>query len=200
MSTTSRLLLLLLLLAGACDRSSSPGAAAKHGDPANPVPDPWTAKPAAEATPDPWTAKPAIEAKPDPWSQPSPPAVESRDEPVPVAPAVPRDPPAREGPPAGTYACQQLNFHANTPATYSATGISFVLDGNGGYDAPSFKGGPGTVTVAGNVMSFHGGAMDGWRGYTGAVASGPFVRIRLKDPTAIATTLSRGDGMCYRKR
>ena len=176
--------LLVLLVAGACDRSTSPSAAPRQGDTANQVHDPWS-------------ASPTVEAKPDPWSQPSPPAVEIRDEPVPVAPDAP---PASEGPPAGTYACQQINVHYGTTPSYSATGISFVLDGNGGYDAPNFKGGPGTVTVEGNVMSFHGGAMDGWRGYTGAVASGPFVRIRLKDPTAIATTLSRGDGMCYRQR
>jgi hypothetical protein len=34
------------------------------------------------------------------------------------------------------------------------TGISFELDGSGGYSAPSFKGGPGTVTLDGNVMTF----------------------------------------------
>lgn len=93
-----------------------------------------------------------------------------------------------------------MNYTANAPPTYSVTGISFVLDGNGGYSAPRFEGGPGTVSFQGNVMSFNGGAMNGWRGGLGSTASGPFVRIRLKDPTVVATSLTRGDGMCYRQR
>jgi hypothetical protein len=37
-----------------------------------------------------------------------------------------------------------------------------------------------------------------WRhGYTGSISSGPFVRIRMKDPVAIASSLMLGDGMCY---
>jgi hypothetical protein len=104
------------------------------------------------------------------------------------------------GLPGGRYACQRMQFTVNSPPTYVPTGISFDLDGNGGYNAPSFTGGPGTVTLDGNVMTFHGGSMNGWHGFTGSISSGPFVRIRLKDPTAIATTLLLGDGMCYLQR
>lgn len=118
------------------------------------------------------------------------------------APAAARTTPAptkgaATGMPAGRYACQQMRYTVNSPPTYVPTGISFDLDGNGGYSAPSFTGGPGTVTFDGNVMTFHAGAMNGWHGYTGSISSGPFVRIRLKDPTAIASSLLLGDGMCY---
>jgi hypothetical protein len=173
---------LLLLLIGACDKSTSPNVAAKDDDVAQREGDPWAATPTA----DPWAAKQAVDTKPDPEAE--------------VAPEAPSKTPASGGLPAGTYACQQMNFTPHSPPTYTSTGISFVLDGNGGYSAPHFKGGKGTVSLEGNVMSFNGGAMNGWRGYTGTVASGPFVRIRLKDPTAIATSLTRGDGMCYRQR
>lgn len=172
--------------------------AAKHDDVAQRVADPWAAKKAA----DPWAENPAVDTKPDPAAEESSPAMQPQQvrEPGPVAPEAPSNAPASGGLPAGTYACQQMNYTAHSPPTYTTTGISFVLDGNGGYSAPKFDGGPGTVSFEGNVMSFNGGAMDGWRGYTGAVASGPFVRIRLKEPTAIATSLTRGDGMCYHQR
>ncbi len=104
---------------------------------------------------------------------------------------------ASTGLPAGRYACQRMQYTINSPPTYVPTGISFDLDGNGGYNAPSFTGGPGTVTFDGNVMTFQGGSLNGWHGYTGSISSGPFVRIRFKDPTAIASTLLLGDGMCY---
>lgn len=175
----------MLLLAGACDNSTSAGVAAKQDE-------------AAQRVADPWATKPTVDTQLDPWAKEPP--QQQVHEPVPVAPETPSKPPASGGLPAGTYACQQMNFTAHSPPTYTLTGISFVLDGKGGYSAPHFEGGPGTVSFEGNVMSFNGGAMNGWRGYTGAIASGPFVRIRLNDPTAIATSLTRGDGMCYRQR
>ena len=102
--------------------------------------------------------------------------------------------------PAGVYACQQMRYTGTTIPTYAPTGISFALDGMGGYSAPHFTGGPGTVAFDGNVMSFRSGAMDGWHGYTGSTSSGPFVRIRLGDPKEVASSLKLGDANCYLQR
>ena len=99
--------------------------------------------------------------------------------------------------PAGKYACMTLRYTVNSPPTYVPAGITFELDGKGGYSASSFTGGPGAVSFDGNVMSFTGGALDTWHGYTGSTDSGPFVRIRMKDPTTIARSLELGDAMCY---
>ena len=86
---------------------------------------------------------------------------------------------------------------APAPLPIVNAGISFELDGNGGYSARNFTGGPGTVTFEGNVMTFRGGALKDWHGYTGSTGSGPYVRIRLGDPKEIASSLKLGDAMCY---
>ena len=182
-----------LAVLAACDASTAK-------EPRDLAATPASAEPAPRGA-DPWASSSSTEpAAPDPWSATTPP-------PAPADAAVPAPnrepalaaPRASVGPPAGTYACQQLDFHIDRTPTYRVTGISFVLDGRGGYRTPNFAGGPGTISVDGDVLTFEGGAMNGWHGYVGTATS-PFVRIRLKDPTAIATTLLRGDGMCYRQR
>jgi hypothetical protein len=173
-----------LLVVGACDKK----APAKR--------DPWASK-------DEKPSEPTPSANADPWASKGDPAP-TPSEPTPTEPtqpSTPSEPPASgDGMPAGTYACQQMRYTANTSPTYVPVGISFELDGNGGYSAPNFSGGPGTVSFEGKVVSFNGGAMNGWRGFAGATSSTEFIRIRLKATSEVATDLRLGDGMCYRQR
>ncbi len=167
----------LVMLVGACEKRAEPPAS----------------QPAAAPARDPWAGTPS-EAHPDPWARAASEVPSASTEPAPTTAPAGGD---GGGLPAGTYACQQMRYTVNSPPTYVPTGISFELDGNGGYSAPHFTGGGGTVSFDGNVMMFTGGAMNGWHGYSGSTGSGPYVRIRMKEPTAIATELRLGDANCY---
>ena len=103
----------------------------------------------------------------------------------------------------GRYACFQMRIVMGPSFTSTTQWVPGALPGftiaGGRYETAS---GPGSVSVAGTVVTFTGGGYAGWRGVIGTNSTGQFIRFRGKEPGNPRPNegAKNGDYQCYRQR